>query len=125
MLKGFKMRTLYLPSKPEKFVYADKIDKDLMPAFGALSMCIVGVIMMVVCGDMSIISVGVAWALIIAAPFITVLSMILINVWHQNHMNKGYRGRVKEWEQKCVSLQKEHKIKCAEEFIKEVRNGTA
>ncbi|QUL77616.1 putative membrane protein [Escherichia phage UPEC07] len=125
MLKGFKMRTLYLPSKPEKFVYADKIDKDLMPAFGALSICIVGVIMMVLCGDMSIISVGVAWALIIAAPFITVLSMILINVWHQNHMNKGYRGRVKEWEQKCVSLQEEHKIKCAEEFIKEVRNGTA
>ena len=119
------MRTLYLPSKPEKFVYADKIDKDLMPAFGALSICIVGVIMMVLCGDMDIISVGVAWALIIVAPVITVLSMILINVWHQNHMNKGYRGRVKEWEQKCVSLQEEHKIKCAEEFIKEVRNGTA
>ena len=86
------MRTLYLPSKPEKFVYADKIDKDIMPAFAGLALCIVGVIMMVICGDMDIISVGVAWSLIIAAPFITVLGMILINVWHQNHMNKGYRG---------------------------------
>ncbi|QIN95454.1 hypothetical protein MN01_00076 [Escherichia phage MN01] len=119
------MRTLYLPSKPEKFVYADKIDKDLMPAFAGLSMCIVGIIMMVVCGDMNIVSANIAWTLTILTPFITVLIMLLINVWHQNHMNKGYRGRVKEWKQKCVSLQEEHKIKCVEEFIKEVRNGTA
>lgn len=119
------MRTLYLPSKPEKFVYADKIDKDIMPAFAGLALCIVGIIMMVVCGDMNIVSVNIAWTLTILTPFITVLCMVLINVWHQNHMNKGYRGRVKAWEQKCVSLQEEHKIKCAEEFIKEVRNGTA
>lgn len=119
------MRTLYLPSKPEKFEYADKINKDLMPALTGLTLCIVGIIMMVICGDMGIVSVEVGWTLTLLSPFITVLAMLLINVWHQNRMNKGYRRRVKEWKQKCISLQKEHKIKCVEDFIKEIRNGTA
>jgi hypothetical protein len=119
------MQTLFLPSKPTKFKYTDKIDKWFYPSIIAFTTVTSALILLVVCGDLGLISTVMAYGIGTSVPFITFLILHLINVRHQNKKNSGLRQRVKKWELQCQELKHKHKIKCAEEFILEVRHAKA